>query len=543
MDKVFSPRWSTNGQAGSANTGSLGNGSNRARTTTHGGGAFGTRSSTPSSHPRPRTVSTSSLAAFGTKDIVLGPGGTIGRPSSGNAQQYGSATASLSKDSSLVTSKRSERRERHAPANISLPPNPWRSASQSSTRQQPWPQLSSATLGSFKPMTASPLSETRPEIPPYEKPALKSAPIAFENNFPSLGNAVARNSVAPAATPPSKPKVAWGKPDVVSIVAAPPPRAEPAEENEEQQNDEEAAEIARLKALIPKLDKPKGKSVSMRERSKSISTKNATATARTFPKTAAAPRSNGSSKPVGSNGVPVMIKNRPKLRSTMKASPTAKSIFSTELEGRGEESLAIQGQDETENAEHGNNSQSRDDAEQHPESPNSVSASSTAAVEEEDVFLLEEVDTMRIPVMHDSTDASGASSPITPTSSGRTSPYFDVRTRSSSDSTSDDTVCGDAITIRRSNSKTDAYAETFRYSASLEKEEEFLKTLGWDKKEFYDSDLDEDEFIITEEEKEAFFKNYGHVIGLSDGIFGNGKSGFGLGKTALGVTVGRYTGY
>lgn len=69
-------------------------------------------------------------------------------------------------------------------------------------------------------------------------------------------------------------------------------------------------------------------------------------------------------------------------------------------------------------------------------------------------------------------------------------------------------------------SRTDPYASTFQYSASLEKEEQFLRSLGWDKSAYYDSDVDESEFVITEDEKKEFWDGVGRT--LSGGESGDG---------------------
>ncbi|KAJ1562399.1 hypothetical protein HK096_010349 [Nowakowskiella sp. JEL0078] len=64
--------------------------------------------------------------------------------------------------------------------------------------------------------------------------------------------------------------------------------------------------------------------------------------------------------------------------------------------------------------------------------------------------------------------------------------------------------------------KVDVYTSFFAYSASLEREEAFLKKLGWEKQTYYDSDVDENEFVITESEIQEFWESARlRMMGLS----------------------------
>ncbi|KND03396.1 uncharacterized protein SPPG_00884 [Spizellomyces punctatus DAOM BR117] len=560
MDKAFVPRWSSSNTQPSLMQGP------RPRTATHSGGSGIQQQQQLRSHhnsqARPRTASASSaLGSFGTKDLVLGPGGAMGRvtsttttttmtngqtagtngngylpTSNGNSSAWGNGhsssnvwgpvtgtngngNASAWGGSSLQGShqgilqgtnsgttngtngtsgawggspvqgtngngnvwgaapahpsasaahpgfhqgRRGERRERHTSQNGIVAPA-WRAPASvpapapapAPARQQPWPQLNSSTLGAFKPLVTSPSSEGRPTFPePAETEIVE--PVSFENNFPSLGNAPGPAVKNAPVVAPSKPRVAWGKPDVVSIVAAPPQNnGSRSEGDNEIPDDDEAAEIARLKALIPKLDKPKlhGKSISLRERSKSVGKIPPIARAATYSK---AMPTRSVAKP-NFTSPPVMISNRPKLRSSMKASPRTKGSFPQPVDdSSGSSTSSSRRTSLVADEDFSDTSNPVDD-------------------HDDDIFPLDPIPSTLPPL------STPSSRSTTPTSIPSTPTY---------------------------SAKDDVYSSTFQYSASLEKEEQFLRTLGWDKRDYYDEGVDESEFVITEEEKKEFFERW-----------------------------------
>ncbi|KAI8919385.1 hypothetical protein DFJ77DRAFT_276236 [Powellomyces hirtus] len=617
MDRVFAPRWSTNGPAGASNSGS--NGANRSRTatttattaTTITGSAGGTtRTNGFQGQPRPRTSSASStLGSLGTKDIVLGPGGGFGRPlgsvsSHGSTGSLGSAAGHAVATGNLQqSSRKNEKRERNVSQNGYIPLSAWRgpsssngsstlggpssSASGASARQQPWPQLNSATLGTFsKPIVTPPAVEPSSPTDSSGKETSSEVPVSFENNFPSLGGGItvpSKASSSGVAGKAAKPKVAWGKADVVSIVASHTGNGTKSEQDvDSAADDEEAAEIARLKALIPRLDKPKmhGKGMAaIRERSKSVSAvrvpfsglNGRSATVSTTGMANGRPSILSKPTQMGSNGSqPMLISNRPKLRSTMKASPRSKHGFPQASEDKnteaatspvdigdiGEPSCSDQIDASSSETSRGSSTNGEDlsdcDAvessteafQQQEESPRHEKEKvELVARQEAGIFDLDcASEEAPLPVVTTSEQvlSSWSSRSTTP---GPSTPDSDnthrARTRSSSrdlgsDSHDDSdrssshvpsTVVGSyttqsAIALPRPA----PYESTFQYSASLEKEESFLRTLGWDRSAYYDSDVDESEFVITQEEKEEFFKGYARLLGASNGN-GNNNDG------------------
>ncbi|KAJ3012874.1 hypothetical protein HKX48_006023 [Thoreauomyces humboldtii] len=414
--------------------------------------------------------------------------------------------------------------------------------------------------------------DTPISVDSYDRPSVEKEPVSFENNFPSLGNGGV--TVKPAATgpKPASPVVAWGNADVASIVAATPAPAgvkselsvEPTEE------DEEAAEIARLKALIPKLNQPKshGKGMAaIRERSKSVSAAKLGVPAQqpsrasTFSKGPVSTRPSILSKPNQLSSAlsnPLIISNRPKLRSTMKASPRAGNAFpQASRAASAENSSAEQGKESlpSDIAEASSSETSRgsstngedlSDCDTHQSSPGmhpEPTKTVTASAEPEAIFPLEtggeQVGEHRA---LSNPWSSGSTSPSPGTSDSdiahrENRPRSSSRELSSNDSdrsgshplsvTAPPTLVEEtgfaspapfsASKVGRIFPRPAPYESTFQYSASLEKEEQFLRTLGWDRSAYYDSDVDENEFVITQEEKEEFFKGYARLVDSADG--------------------------
>ncbi|KAJ3171467.1 hypothetical protein HDU88_007547 [Geranomyces variabilis] len=644
MDRVFVPRWSSIGPPGTSNgnggTSGGGNGGNagprRAGSGSSGNSNVHSNIAPPNHHQsRARTASASStLGALGTKDIVLGPGGgTSGRP-------HASATAAAVSPTSpvMTSSRRGERRDRHTSQNGFIPLSAWKApvsvSGFSSTghhtasaargqhqqphqqqQQQPsWPQLSSATLGTFSkpPMPITPAGGD--SLDGSERRA-SEAPVSFENNFPSLGGS-GGPGVAPSGGKGAsgKPTVAWGKPDVAAIVSSRPPTSAKSDAGvESTAEDEEAAEIARLKALIPRLDKGKGhaKGLSaLRERSKSVSGPKLPFSALNGrPATLGAQHGHGRPSILAARSAgmgmsnPVAISNRPKLRSTMKASPRDANKFPKDTSaansqaghGNGGESGttaapptetpspadhhhhhhtdASSSENSRGSSTNGEDLFDRDGREtaSPEESPSAEAAEKEREMDKEKempdvddsgIFALDSIDDIlasdhhmaSVPAVAAISSRSRAwssrsttPSPGTPDSDG--APNRGGRTRSSShdlesDSHDDsDRSCGGgpqqsqllftapnmaatgeeqdvhrglAVGQQPQLARPAPYESTFQYSASLEKEESFLRTLGWDKSTYYDSDVDEKEFVITQEEKEEFFKGYSRLCGAGD---------------------------
>ncbi|KAJ3176847.1 hypothetical protein HDU87_004779 [Geranomyces variabilis] len=647
MDRVFVPRWSSIGPPGISNgNGSTSGGGNGGPRRTGSGSSGGSNShnnnTLPNHHQsRARTTSASStLGALGTKDIVLGPGGgTGGRPHASTA-----AAAAVSPTSPVVASgRRGERRDRHTSQNGFIPLSAWKApvsvsgfSSSSHTasaargqhhhqhqqqQQQPsWPQLSSATLGTFS-KPPIPVIPAGGDSSDGSERRANEVPVSFENNFPSLGGSGGVSGAAPSASKGAsgKPTVAWGKPDVAAIVSSRPPTGAKSDAGvDSAAEDEEAAEIARLKALIPRLDKGKGhaKGLSaLHERSKSVSgPKMPFSALNGRPATLGAQHGHGrpSILAARSSGMgmsnPVAITNRPKLRSTMKASPRDANKFPKDMSaaaseaahGNGRESgaAAAAPADTPSPADHhhhhhadasssensrgsstnGEDLFDRDGREtaSPEETPSAEAAEKEQEMEKEKemqdiddsgIFALDSIDDILASDHHVSSipavagvssrsrawsSRSTTPSPGTPDSDS--APNRDARTRSSSHDLESDShddsdrscgggapqqsqllfttpaapvkmAAGDEQDVLRGLSvvgqqqqqprpaRPAPYESTFQYSASLEKEESFLRTLGWDKSAYYDSDVDEKEFVITQEEKEEFFKGYSRLCG------------------------------
>ncbi|KAJ3163464.1 hypothetical protein HDU86_000043 [Geranomyces michiganensis] len=657
MDRVFVPRWSTIGPAGTSNGNGGGGGTGPASSGVRRPGSGG---NALSHQGRSRTISASSaLGALGTKDIILGPGGGTGRSALGPHQHHHHASAvsptspvlapstngnaSSASSSSLHHNggRRGERRDRNTSQNGFIPLSAWKApvsgpsggghtgtafAAARQQQQQPsWPQLSSATLGAFsKPPV--PVSAPTDLLDGTER-RTNDPPISFENNFPSLSGGAASSAGKSGANgnagTTAKPAAAWGKPDVAAIVSSRPPAGAKSEpEVDSTAEDEEAAEIARLKALIPRLDKGKGHAKgmsSLRERSKSVSGPKLPFSALNGrPATLGAQHGNGRPSILAARtsamSNPVAISNRPKLRSTMKASPREASKFPKEMSttdsrpaadgdgpggggngGGGEPPAETPSPDHHHHTDAWSSENSRgsstngedlfDRDGRETASPevlpthHEVEKEETKQAHDVDagIFALDPVDDIFLapsassaPMAAAAAGARGGSawssrstspSPGTPDSDSMAN---GAHTRSSShdylesDSHDDsDRSCGggpqhqqpqlfmttgltstasaplgvSATTINSAEQGSDfglgltgagvglgqprpaPYESTFQYSASLEKEESFLRTLGWDKSAYYDSDVDEKEFVITQEEKEEFFKGYSRLCG------------------------------
>ncbi|KAI9088837.1 hypothetical protein DFS34DRAFT_674876 [Phlyctochytrium arcticum] len=557
MDRVV-PRRSSSGQSHGA---LYGNPRNPATNGINGNGGS-TTFSRPSPPPglgpqsRLRTASASSvLAGIGTKDLVLGPGGAMGRAMGGSASpvepapNIGFSSGVMGNFGNHTTAKRPERRERNLSLNGNAQTAAWGRSNPgpptpngNNARQQPWPQLSSSTLGVFKPLVPSPVAENRQFFAEPQRDKTEPAPANFENNFPSLGNGTNGTSNRISASGPTlnhilRPVAAWGKPDAASIVAGGGPPPGPIEtELSAHVDDGEAAEIARLKALIPKLDKPKfaGKAASMRERGKNgiipkgLGMPNQQRSASfTKPSTGLRPSILNKANTVSA---PVMIANRPKLRTSLKSSPRPQSHLPVAEVGPA-----------------GVNGVRNDDC-------NSLTQASGDSAEfdlgelahsnsEEDIFALEGSNSacsMLNSVTSQSDEFPGLSTAssrsTTPTASGPGTPESHFERRDMTRSTSHELGLAPFLgssklhepadhhasksDIVRSTAKSanypkpEPYESVFQYSASLEKEERFLRSLGWDKSAYYDSDVDESEFVITEEEKQEFFRGHGKSQGF-----------------------------
>ncbi|KAJ3283514.1 hypothetical protein HK104_010341 [Borealophlyctis nickersoniae] len=460
------------------------------------------------------------------------------------------------------------------------------SYSVTSQPQQAWPQLNSATLGTFKTANPSVASSgsgnDQPATPTSPLVRSSASPIVAPEDFPVLGG-------APKSAGPMSPVIAWGKSDVASKIAAPPSKNDMGGEMEFEDlyhDSSEAAEIARLKALVPKLNAPKipGKqAMGSRERSKSVALAKAPIPTTTKPvvliKAAPMPtkpmptRINHVARPsVAPNGptstaAPVFIANRPKLRSTMKASPRNKAAFPASMDPQN----ASQGQKERDSlhkSDSGVGEWTSCNTSPTTTSRESRSASISSASGSDR-------DDATSPL--NSQDTSGPTSPIGIDANNvdeqldyndcQEDAEVEVRSQASSVAESEQEswetdaaiigespqgVNGDdhfpALSDGSSRSTTpamsapgtpgpnrddtpsdveshpDPYASTFQYSASLEREEQFLRSLGWDKSAYYDSDVDESEYVITEEEKKEFWDGVGKTLlcgaAASAGIFG-----------------------
>ncbi|KAJ3037031.1 hypothetical protein HDV00_002099, partial [Rhizophlyctis rosea] len=589
MDRGFTTKWSLGlGPADGGSSSSSARGPN-------GGYASRTRDDAPSRGPngsvmanrgRGAAMPRSKAMAANPGNIVLGPGNNVlkglGAGSNGGAAAPSPPPARLSysrhQSTAAAAASRSNRSVSFAPA--AAPP------------AQAWPQLNSSTLGTFQqppPPSASsivrsPSSEVPPSMPTSPQSAVEP-PRGFEDNFPVLAGPKSAGPLSPALDRPTP--IAWGKPNVVAKVAAPPPPkpkdVTPELEFEDLYTDPaEAAEIARLRALVPKLNAPKPGKPGPRERSKSMSTPKTTVVPAKpiAPKVAPPPRP-APTKPVVA---PVFIANRPKLRSSMKASPPNKpsAVPPSEIKPPARETMrksdsGVGGwlQSETSSESGALLSQQSGESlsqrsgrspsvssgagsergrEQYHVRATSSSASPGASAEtftvgdagvfdasfenagfgreeEEDVFE-EEEDEVRSQAssVTDRDDGFGDAdeegewerevtvigeprpqrAPQSPhlsserSSSRGTSPVSRAPSTPAIDSAPNSEHDEDALKTEY-GARADPYASTFQYSASLEKEEQFLRSLGWDKSAYYDSDVDESEFVITDEETREFW--------------------------------------
>ncbi|KAI8903069.1 hypothetical protein DFJ77DRAFT_532464 [Powellomyces hirtus] len=536
--------------------------------------------------PPPPHRASSTLGSLGTKDIVLGPGGGFGRPlgsvsSHGSTGSLGSAAGHAVATGNLQqSSRKNEKRERNVSQNGYIPLSAWRgpsssngsstlggpssSASGASARQQPWPQLNSATLGTFsKPIVTPPAVEPSSPTDSSGKETSSEVPVSFENNFPSLGGGItvpSKASSSGVAGKAAKPKVAWGKADVVSIVASHTGNGTKSEQDvDSAADDEEAAEIARLKALIPRLDKPKmhGKGMAaIRERSKSVSAvrvpfsglNGRSATVSTTGMANGRPSILSKPTQMGSNGSqPMLISNRPKLRSTMKASPRSKHGFPQASEDKNTEAATSPvdigdiGEPSCSDQIDASSSETSRGSSTNGEDLSDCDAveSSTEAFQQQEESPRHEKEKVELVARQEAgifdLDCASEEAPLpVVTTSEQVLSSWSSRSTTPGPSTPDSDNTHPAMCLPlswavtrpslRSRPRPAPYESTFQYSASLEKEESFLRTLGWDRSAYYDSDVDESEFVITQEEKEEFFKGYARLLGASNGN-GNNNDG------------------
>ncbi|KAJ3039352.1 hypothetical protein HK097_002863, partial [Rhizophlyctis rosea] len=435
---------------------------------------------------------------------------------------------------------------------------------------QAWPVLNSSTLGTFQqpppptsvaPATATPMVRSPShEIPPaVNAPQSAVEPRGFEDNFPVLAGPKSAGPLSPSIDRPTS--VVWGKPDMVSKVAAPPAKPKDVGPELDMQDlyidPAEAAEMARLRALVPKLNAPKPGKPGPRERSKTLpSGKNPVAA----PPKPAPPKPVPAVRPVTAKPAtvaPVFIANRPKLRSTMKASPQNKHAFppkqaestttppepmkksdsgiggwpqretsmeSSQRTGRSPSVSSGAGSDHHVRATSSSASPSAQEGQTNgvfEDGEGMFDASfehgSYADVEDEDHHdNVDAADEIRSQASSTEPDWSHTATPHPRRASALSPLLSEPSSRSTSPVAAPSTPAIDAHHhhhpaehdedgLKNDLGRCDPYAMTFQYSASLEKEEQFLRSLGWDKSAYYDSDVDESEFVITDEEKREFW--------------------------------------
>ncbi|RKO89947.1 hypothetical protein BDK51DRAFT_31827 [Blyttiomyces helicus] len=524
MERVLAPRWSLADAVPEpvrqAREG-VGTGSaHRGAYTQSGGGGWSTQSS---SH-------------VGTAGFANAPAARARTPSGGSIlpSRGGPATRTgFSPVPPLPSQPQASMQSQRFPMPIPVPATPPRHGGEKS-------QLSAATLGSFHVQPHTTFAEPKTTTP--ERPVLKSTPETFERNFPSLGNSASPTPHAPAPLAP----VAWGKPDVVSIVAAPATRkksmADVGIDGLDHADDVgaavnhggEAAEIARLMALVPKpIAKSNGKTLPMgaRERPKPtpVSKGPLMKQAQLPQKPAAAkPIQIGAKAPIAKVAatapVPIPVASaRPKLRSSMKPSPRnngGAAFPSMGVDGHLDcEALAPPGLSKRPTP-------SSETYQVRADSDDTDIASTSESWDADDARITESPPYSSPP---SSPRPPTPSHPASPTLTDRSSPRSTTPTTSTPRTPLSPAAAAASISVpaEASVAAPDPYMHTvFAYSASLEKEEQFLRTLGWDKRDYYAETVDETQFIITEEEKREFWAGVRGTAGVAGASAkGRGRGG------------------